>query len=129
MDAMAVNGGDGFALLRKRERGRRGRERVERSRGPGGLRGNARGVQALGVKQEVARRVASRAGHAPVLLARRKTTGEGPGGLGRAGGLASWAATGKSGKFSLSPLFSVFYYFCNFRALLKIPERFQKSWK
>ena len=54
MDAVAVNGGDGFALLLERERRRRGRERVERSRGPGGLRGNARGVQALSVKQEMA---------------------------------------------------------------------------
>ena len=50
---------------RERERERRGRERVEWSRGPGGLRGNARGVQALGVKQEVAHGGARASGTRP----------------------------------------------------------------
>ena len=36
---------------------------------------------------EVAARWCARVGHAPVLLAGRKTTGEGPGGLGRTSGL------------------------------------------
>ena len=78
---------------------------------------------------EVAGRVPARCGHLLVLLARRKTTGEGA----RWAWVANWAGQVgfggcEVGFFSLSAfpiLVSVFYYSVVFRALLKILKQIQ----
>ena len=73
------------------------------------------------------RRVAAGAGHALLVLLAR-----GGGRLARASGLgrAAWAGGLRQvSPCSFSPFlfFYLFYYFCNFRALLKMPGHFQKS--
>ena len=78
---------------------------------------------------EVAARWRARVGHAPVLLAGRKTTGRlvvGWAAGGPAQELGRLLAPGKSFSPSLLIVF-VFLFFCNFRALLKILQQIQKS--
>ena len=76
--------------MSERERAEEGEEHGESERG---LRGGVASLEVSrrrGCRQAGCRwpgRVAAHAGRVPVLLAGRKTTGEGPGGLGRTGGL------------------------------------------
>ena len=130
-------GGCGGACRRRRLRsagnGERAREgeratrRVGRMRGGrGGVRGTRRRVRGVGGSRRwpaCGRGRRPRASRPPGE--RRRTTGSsqwtGP------SWWARWAAPGKY-LFSLSfSVFHLFYYFCNFRALLKMPGHFQKS--
>ena len=116
MVTVATNGGDGFALLRERERERQGRGRVEQSRGPGGLRGNARGVQAVEEAGEQGGGGARmrRAQLLLCLLARGRRRGC-PWWAGPPGVLARWAVTAPgqvSGSVLSFPFFLFFYFFC-----------------
>ena len=138
VDTATTSGGEGSARLweRERERARQG-ERGVVEMGPWGLRGNARGAQALGGKQEVAHGGARASGTRPSSWQRRKTTGE-VAVVGWAGQLQCWAgwwaAQVRPGKIlslslslSLSFIFCFFYFFCNFVAFLKTLKLTQKS--
>ena len=97
---------------------------MERSRGPGGLRGTRRRRPGVGRSR---RWPACGCGRRPRASRppgeRRRMTGSGQ----WAG--PSWARPGRQVSSFLSPfsVFYLFYYFCNFRALLKMPGHFQKS--
>ena len=72
----AVDGGDGSAQVRVSERADEGRSMRERPRGFQGLRGFIQRGPGLSGKQEVARRVLARVGHARYPpSAVEKTTG------------------------------------------------------
>ena len=107
------------------------REREERCRGRGGVRGTRRRVGAAVGSRRWPGRVAARAGRVPVLLAGRKTTGEAQmGWAAQELGQALVGCTVRPGNFLLSLSFSnylSFLLFCKFRALLKILRHFQKS--
>ena len=121
-----------FGRSRERET-EEGEEHRENERGQG-----VRGVSVAQVrtregKQEVAGgrgRGRSRAGTQLLRGEGRKTTEGLRWSAGPVGQAACWAGQVGCqvgpGEFSLSPLFSVFYYFCNCRALLKILRHLKK---
>ena len=130
MAAVKLVGGDGCAWQENGEKAREGERpwgEWEEREGDVGV-----GVALVDASRASAeagggRRVAAGTGQAPlVLLARGGGRLAGASGLGRAGGLGGLRQV-KPCSLSLFLFFHLFYYFCNFRALLKMPGHFQKS--
>ena len=128
---------EGAATTTVRRQGRRpwwGTAKGERQGGMAcpGLRGatwRRLGVQGSGGKQVTPWRARARRRHLPACLAGKKQlAGAGQHSAGPPGGPAGELAGLRLVNFSLFLCFSyLFYYFCNFRALLKMPGHFHKS--